>query len=86
MFRCPAIAQVERDTIGQRDARLGRVARSLGLEVCGFMTLDRFFNRKYSPLMAYLCGAVSNRVPHVPRTRGPEGTSWTCSTEGGTTW
>ena len=39
MLKCPAIAQVERDTIGQRDARFRRVARSLGLEVCGFMTL-----------------------------------------------
>ena len=31
MLKCLAIAQVERDTIGQRDARFERVARSLGL-------------------------------------------------------
>lgn len=47
MLKCPAIAKVERDTIGQRDARFIRVARSLGLEVCGCTTLDRFFNRTY---------------------------------------
>ena len=47
MFKCPAITQVEHDTIGQTDARFRRVARSLGLEVCGFMTFDKFFNRKY---------------------------------------
>lgn len=47
MLKCPAIAQVEHDTIGQRDARFRRVARSLGLEVCGCTTLDRFFNRTY---------------------------------------
>ena len=47
MLKCPAIKQVERDTIGQTDARFRRVARSLGLEVCGFMTFDKFFNRKY---------------------------------------
>ena len=47
MLKCPAIAQVERDTIGQMDARFGRVARSLGIEVCGCTTLDRFFNRKF---------------------------------------
>lgn len=41
MLKCPAIAQVERDTIGQRDARFDRVARSLGLEVCGCTTVDR---------------------------------------------
>ena len=39
-LKCPAINQVEHDTIGQTDARFRRVARSLGLEVCGFMTFD----------------------------------------------
>lgn len=67
MFKCPAIAQVERDTIGQRDARFRRVARSLGLEVCGCTTLDRFFNRKFSELRARLYGAVPYRVEQSPR-------------------
>jgi len=42
MFKCPAINQVEHDTIGQTDARFRRVARSLGLEVCGSTTFDKF--------------------------------------------
>ena len=67
MFKCPAINQVERDTIGQTDARFRRVARSLGLEVCGFTTLDSFFNRKYSALRARLCRTVPNRVENSPR-------------------
>lgn len=67
MLKCPAIKQVERDTIGQTDARFRRVARSLGLEVCGFMTFDKFFNRKYSPLMARLYNTVPNRVENSPR-------------------
>jgi len=66
-LKCPAIAQVERDTIGQRDARFGRVARSLGLEVCGWTTLDSFFNHEFSPLGAYLCGADPYRVEKSPR-------------------
>lgn len=66
-LKCPAIAQVERDTIGQRDARFGRVARSLGLEVCGCTTLDSFFNRKFSALQARLCEAVPYRVEKNPR-------------------
>lgn len=67
MLKCPAITQVEHDTIGQTDARFRRVARSLGLEVCGFMTFDKFFNRKYSPLMARLYNTVPNRVENNPR-------------------
>lgn len=67
MFKCPAIAQVERDTVGQRDARFGRVARSLGLEVCGWTTLDGFFNHEFSALRAYLYGAVPYRVEKSPR-------------------
>lgn len=67
MFKCPNIARVERDTIGQTDARFRRVARSLGLEVCGFMTFDKFFNRKYSVLQARLCRTVPNRVENTPR-------------------
>lgn len=66
-LKCPAIAQVEHDTIGQRDARFGRVARSLGLEVCGCTTLDKFFNRKFSELRARLYGAVPYRVEKSPR-------------------
>lgn len=67
MLKCPAIKQVERDTIGQTDARFRRVARSLGLEVYGFMTFDKFFNRKYSALHARLCRTVPNRVENSPR-------------------
>ena len=67
MLKCPAIKQVEHDTIGQTDARFRRVARSLGLEVCGFMTFGKFFNRKYSALQARLCRAVPNRVENTPR-------------------
>ena len=67
MLKCPAIAQVERDTIGQRDARFRRVARSLGLEVCGCTTVDSFFNRKFSALQARLCEAVPYRVEKNPR-------------------
>ena len=67
MLKCPAIAQVERDTIGQRDARFDRVARSLGLEVCGCTTLDSFFNRKFSALQEQLCRTVPNRVENGPR-------------------
>lgn len=67
MLKCPAITQVERDTIGQTDARFRRVVRSLGLEVCGFMTFDKFFNRKYSALQARLCRTVPNRVENSPR-------------------
>ena len=67
MLKCPAIAQVERDTIGQRDARFGRVARSLGLEVCGCTTLDSFFNRKYFAWQEQLCRTVPNRVENGPR-------------------
>lgn len=67
MLKCPAIKQVERDTIGQTDARFRRVARSLGLEVCGFMTFDKFFNRKYSALQARLYRTVPNRVENSPR-------------------
>lgn len=67
MLKCPAIAQVERDTIGQRDARFGRVARSLGLEVCGCTTLDSFFNRTYFAWQARLCEAVPYRVEKTPR-------------------
>ena len=67
MLKCPAIKQVERDTIGQTDARFRRVARSLGREVCGFMTFDKFFNRKYSALQARLCRTVPNRVENSPR-------------------
>lgn len=52
MLKCPAINQMEHDTIGQTNARFRRVARSLGLEVCGFMTFDKFFNRKYSAWQA----------------------------------
>ena len=66
MLKCPVIKQVERDTIGQTDARFRRVARSLGLEVCGFMTFDKFFNRKYSALQARLCRTVPNRVENSP--------------------
>ena len=67
MLKCPAIAQVERDTIGQRDARFGRVARSLGIEVCGCTTLDRFFNRTYFAWQEQLCRTVPNRVENGPR-------------------
>lgn len=67
MLKCPNITMVERDTIGQTDARFRRVARSLGLEVCGFMTFDKFFNRKYSALQARLCRTVPNRVENNPR-------------------
>lgn len=67
MLKCPAINQVEHDTIGQTDARFRRVARSLGLEVCGCTTLDRFFNRKFSELQASLYRAVPNRVENNPR-------------------
>ena len=67
MLKCPAIKQVEHDTIGQRDARFGRVARSLGLEVCGWTTLDSFFNRKFSVLQARLCETVPYRVEKSPR-------------------
>ena len=67
MLKCPAIAQVERDTIGQRDARFGRVARSLGLEVCGCTTLDKFFNRNFSTLRPRLFKAVPYRVDKSPR-------------------
>lgn len=67
MFKCPAINQVEHDTIGQTDARFRRVARSFGLEVCGFMTFDKFFNRKYSALWARLYRTVPNRVENSPR-------------------
>lgn len=67
MLKCPAIAQVERDTIGQRDARFDRVARSIGLEVCGCTTLDRFFNRTYFAWQEQLCEAVPYRVEKNPR-------------------
>lgn len=67
MLKCPNITRVERDTIGQTTARFRRVARSLGLEVCGFMTFDKFFNRKYSALQARLCRTVPNRVENSPR-------------------
>ena len=67
MPKCPAIKQVEHDTIGQTDARFRRVARSLGLEVCGFMTFDKFFNHKYSALQVRLCRTVPNRVENSPR-------------------
>ena len=67
MLKCPAIKQVERDTIGQTDARFRRVARSLGLEVCGSTTFDKFFNRKYSAWQARLCRTVPNRVENSPR-------------------
>lgn len=67
MLKCPAIKQVEHDTIGQEDARFRRVAHSLDLEVCGFMTFDKFFNRKYSALQALLCRTVPNRVENSPR-------------------
>ena len=67
MFKCSNIAKVERDTIGQVDARFRRVARSLGLEVCGFMTFDKFFNRRYSALQARLYKTVPNRVENSPR-------------------
>ena len=67
MLKFPAIAQVERDTIGQMDARFGRVARSLGIEVCGCTTLDGFFSQKFSALRARLCEAVPYRVEKSPR-------------------
>ena len=67
MLKCPAINRVERDTIGQTTARFRRVARSLGLEVCGFTTLDSFFNHKYSALKAWLYRTVPNRVENSPR-------------------
>ena len=67
MFKCPAIKQVERDTIGHTDARFGWVARALGLELCGFMTFDKFFNHKYSALQVRLCRTVPNRVENSPR-------------------
>lgn len=67
MFKCPAISQVENDTIGQTDARFRRVAHSLGLEVCcGVMTFDKFLNRKYSALQARLSRTVPNRVEVLP--------------------
>jgi len=67
MLKCPAINRVEHDTIGQMDARFRRVARSLGLEVCGFKTLDSFFNHKYSAWKARLYRTVPNRVENSPR-------------------
>lgn len=63
MLKCPAIAQVERDTIGQRDSRFIRVARSLGLEVCGCTTFGKFFNRMYFAWQEQ----VPNRVETTPR-------------------
>lgn len=57
MFKCPATTRAEKLSKGQERARFERIARSMGLEVVPvfFRTLDKFFNRKFTPLEWRLC-------------------------------
>ena len=67
-FKCPSISSAERDSVGQRDARLERAARSMGLACvpCLHRNFDGYAHiyRNCPSMATRLLNMKRERLPH----------------------